>query len=75
VLLSRVHEQKQNAGDQEALTIIQGISPVAWQHINLFGSFEFSPSTSKVDIDALVARYADPAYWNKALKNDVESHN
>lgn len=73
VLLSRVHEQKQNAGDQEALTITQGISPVAWQYINLFGSFEFSPSTSKVDIDALVAHYADPAYWDKALKNDAEN--
>lgn len=72
VLLSRVYEQKQAAGDQEAQAVIKGISPVAWQHVNLFGSFEFSPSMSKVDIDALVARYADPAYWRKALREEGE---
>ncbi|AKE62245.1 transposase (plasmid) [Citrobacter amalonaticus Y19] len=67
VLLSRVYEQKQTVGDQNALHQLQGISPVAWQHINMYGSFEFSPSTSKIDIDALVARYADPEYWQQAL--------
>ena len=67
VLLSRVYEQKQIVSDQNALNQLHGISPVAWQHINMYGSFEFSPSTSKIDIDALVARYADPAYWQQAL--------
>jgi TnpA family transposase len=71
VLLSRVYEQKQAAGDQEALITIQSISPVAWQHFNLFGSFDFKPSNSKVDIDAVVARYADPTYWNKIFTNDL----
>lgn len=65
VLLSRVYEQKLAAGDQDALTILKGVSPVAWQNVNLFGSFEFNPSTSKVDIDALVAHFADPTYWSK----------
>lgn len=41
--MSRVYEQKQAAGDQGAQAIIKGISPVAWQHVNLLGSFEFSP--------------------------------
>ncbi len=45
---------------------------VAWQHINLFGTFEFSPSTSKVDIEALVIRYADPTYWHKAIQDEAE---
>jgi TnpA family transposase len=73
VLLSRVYEQKQAVGDQNALTQLQGISPVAWQHINMYGSFEFSPSTSKIDIDALVARYADPKYWLQALTDSETS--
>jgi len=72
VLLSRVYEQKQAAGDQEAQAVIKNVSPVAWQNVNLFGSFEFSPSTSKIDIDALVARYADPEYWSKVLKERQE---
>jgi hypothetical protein len=47
---------------------------VAWQHINLFGTFEFSPSTSNVDIDALVVRYADPTYWHQAIQDEAESN-
>ncbi len=72
VLLSRIYEQKQAAGDQVAMDVIRGMSPVAWQHVNLFGTFEFNPAVSKIDIDALVARYADPAYWNNALKEENE---
>ena len=72
VLLSRVYEQKQAAGDQEAQIIIKDVSPVAWQNVNMFGSFEFNPSTSKIDIDALVARFADPVFWSKVLKERQE---
>lgn len=71
-LLSKVYAQKMAASDQEAIAILRGISPVAWQHVNLFGTFEFSETTTKVDIDALAARYADPAYWSKALKQAQE---
>jgi TnpA family transposase len=74
LLLSRVYAQKQAADDKEALAIIKDISPVAWQHINLFGTFEFSPSTSNVDIDALVVRYADPTYWHQAIQDEAESN-
>lgn len=52
---------------------IQGMSPVAWQHINLIGQFEFSAPDSKVDIDALVERYADPDCWNKSLQPETEA--
>jgi TnpA family transposase len=71
VLLSRVYEQKQATGDHAAMTAIRGMSPVAWQHVNLIGKFEFSTSDPKVDIDALVARYADPVCWHKALQEEI----
>ncbi|MEM5461983.1 Tn3 family transposase [Paraburkholderia phytofirmans] len=61
-LLSRVHDQKRAAGDHAAMELIAGISPVAWQHVNLFGGFEFGPAGRTVDIDALAAYYEDPAY-------------
>jgi hypothetical protein len=70
VLLSRVYAQKQAAGDQAAMAAIRGMSPVAWRHVNLIGKFEFSTAEPKVDIDALAARYADPACWSKALKEE-----
>ena len=46
-------------------------NPVAWRHVNLIGKFEFSTAEPKVDIDALVARYADPACWSKALEEEI----
>ena len=67
-----MYAQKMAAGDQEAIAIIRGISPVAWQHVNLFGTFEFNETTTKIDIDALAARYADPDYWIKAQKEAQE---
>jgi hypothetical protein len=73
-LLSKVYEQKSAANDHPALVVIQGISPVAWQHVNLFGTFEFSPAVSKVDLDALAARYIDPVYWSKVLQEKQEAH-
>lgn len=69
-LLSRVYEHKRAAGDQQALAILAGISPVAWQHVYLFGTFDFSAPMATVDIDALAARYADPVYWNNASQDE-----
>jgi hypothetical protein len=34
-------------------------SPVAWRDANLIGSFDFSTSSTPVDIEALAARYQD----------------
>jgi hypothetical protein len=65
--------QKAAANDQQAMAIIRRISPVAWQHVNLFGTFEFSPTESTVDLDALAARYSDPGYWHQVLQEEQEA--
>jgi hypothetical protein len=44
------------------------MSPVAWQHVNLFGSFEFGPAGTPIAINVLVAYYDDPAYWARLLE-------
>jgi TnpA family transposase len=67
LLLSRVYEQKRAAGDHEAADIVKGVSPNAWQHIHLIGAFDFDQAESPVDIDALAARFSDPAFWNRAF--------
>ena len=72
-LLSKVYAQKAAANDQQAMAIIRGISPVAWQHVNLFGTFEFSPAESTVDLDALAARYSDPGYWSTRAPGGARS--
>jgi TnpA family transposase len=51
-LLSKVYEQKVAAGDLDAIAFIQGMSPVAWQHVNMFGSFEFSEEDPDIDLEA-----------------------
>ena len=65
-LLSRVHAQKVAAGDLEAAELVKKVSPVAWQHVNLFGSFEFTDTESGIDLDVLAAQFADPDYWRSA---------
>ncbi len=70
--LSKVYEQKRAAGEEEAIKVLRGVSPVAWRHVNLIGKFEFTAEASVVDIDALAARYADPGYWSKALEEGEE---
>lgn len=73
ILLSRVYEQKGAIGDQTAMDIIRSMSPVAWQHINLFGTFEFSPEVSNINIDDMVARFADPSCWSSVTKKGMKS--
>lgn len=72
LLLSRVYERKQADDDQEAMNILKGVSPIAWQHVNLFGTFEFNQAASEVDIDALAARYNDPVCWSKAWQEEAD---
>jgi hypothetical protein len=44
-----------------------GMSPVAWQHVNMFGTFEFTDEEPKVDMDAMAARYMEAGFWNQAI--------
>jgi len=72
LILSRVYEQKLRSGDYTAIEMMRRISPVAWQHINLFGTFEFTPSGSKLDIEALAELYLNPAYWLNTTKDSED---
>jgi hypothetical protein len=71
-LLSRIHEQRQAADDAAALELIRATSPVAWQHINLFGNLDFSAAEAGLDLEALAARYADPEFWRPGGSDDPE---
>jgi hypothetical protein len=73
-VFGRDNKQKQADDDEEAMDFIKGVSPIAWQHVNLFGKFEFNQAASELDIDALTARYNDPVCRSKALKEEKEDH-
>ena len=68
-LLSQVYEQKMAVDDHEAAAVIGKISPVAWQHVNLFGTFEFSDEEFSVDMEALAAKYYDSNFWRRAMQD------
>jgi hypothetical protein len=58
VILSRILEAKLAAGDTAGAERLAYVSPVAWQHINFYGRYEFTTRASPIDIDALVAAAA-----------------
>ena len=45
---------KEGAGDAQGAALLKQVSPVAWQHINLYGRYEFSKSPETIDICAIV---------------------
>ena len=67
LLLSRVYEQKVTAGDLKAIKILKSTSPVAWRNVNLIGNFDFTTTSSPVDIEALAARYQDEDFWRRSM--------
>lgn len=66
LLLSCVAEQKQAAGDMTALEVLRKVSPVAWRHVNLTGTVDFTATRSPIDLEALAARYSDPEVWYRS---------
>jgi len=54
MLLSNVLVYKERASDVHGVERLKQISPVAWQHINFFGRYEFSKSPEVIDFDTIV---------------------
>ncbi len=44
----------ENIGDQENADHIKQISPIAWQHINLYGRYEFQKDPEPIDISGII---------------------
>jgi len=53
-LLSILMEKKEAEGDHEAVAFIRKLSPIASQHINLGGLYEFIGTTGAVDIEGTI---------------------
>jgi hypothetical protein len=46
---------------------LKGTSPVAWRNVNLIGNFDFTISSTQVDIEALAARYQNEDFWRRSM--------
>jgi TnpA family transposase len=53
-LLSNVLRYQVERGDAVAAAALEQVSPVAWQHINFYGRYEFTKSVQPIDIEAIV---------------------
>lgn len=55
-ILSNLLIYKENIGDDKAISLLKQISPVAWQHINLHGRYQFNVQTNLFDMDSIIQK-------------------
>jgi TnpA family transposase len=57
-ILSHLFTHKERLGDATGATLLTQVSPVAWQHINLCGRYEFTQGPEPINISAIVEALA-----------------
>jgi hypothetical protein len=57
-ILSTLLSLKERTGDTQETVRLKQISPVAWQHINLQGRYEFSKQPGNIDLNTIVQELA-----------------
>lgn len=57
-LLSQVRDAKLAAGDRQGADLLTLVSPVAWQHLNFYGRYEFRKEPEAINMRELVQQLA-----------------
>ncbi len=55
-LISKLIDHKKKMGDYQAVRALQQISPIAWQHINFVGRYEFTREFEVINLDELIQK-------------------
>jgi TnpA family transposase len=53
-ILSRLLEYQERTEDTQGAAVTKKISPIAWQHINLHGRYEFQKQPDPLNVDAII---------------------
>jgi TnpA family transposase len=53
-ILSNVLAHREDTNDVQGIEVLKQISPVAWQHINLYGRYEFRKCAQPIDLEDIV---------------------
>ena len=53
-ILSRLLEHQERIGDMQAADATKKVSPIAWQHINLHGRYEFLKQLDPINVGAII---------------------
>lgn len=57
-ILSNLLIYKESIGDGQGADMLKQVSPVAWQHVNLYGRYEFNKHPEFINIDAIIQELA-----------------
>jgi TnpA family transposase len=57
-ILSNLVAYKEKSGDSLGVALLKQLSPLAWQHINFYGRYEFAKGPQLVNVDAIVRELA-----------------
>ncbi len=57
-ILSNLLSYKEKTGDNQSAEMLKQVSPIAWQHINLHGRYEFSKQPEGINMDDIIERLA-----------------
>lgn len=57
-ILSDLLQHHQHTGNSHQSELLRRVSPVAWQHINFHGRYEFNKSPKMIDVASLVQQLA-----------------
>ncbi len=58
MMLSRVFARKEASSDTVGMGLLRQVSPVAWQHINFYGRYEFTKGPEPINVEAIVEALA-----------------
>ena len=58
MLLSNLLEYKEAVGDVQGASWLKHVSPVAWQHINFFGRYEFRKAPEAINMHEIIRELA-----------------
>ena len=58
-ILSNLLSYKEKTGNIQDAEMLNQISPIAWQHINLHGRYEFRKQQKHININAIIQELAN----------------
>ena len=58
-ILSNLLTHRETTGTLEGVNQLKSISPVAWQHINLFGRYEFTQTAESINMEEITRELAE----------------
>lgn len=69
-LQSKLLKYKEAIGQVDEIEKIKNISPVAWQHINFFGRYEFNKQPQNIDLNQIIKEISNiPIHKNQQNPN------